>query len=269
MSDEDSHNKIKPCKPAVILVRPQLGENIGTAARAMANFGLNDLRLVAPRDGWPSEDARAAAASADKVIDGARVFASTEEAIADIHRLYATTARPRDMVKAVMTPESAAREGHERIGMGQRVGFLFGAERAGLRNEEIVFADAIVMAPVDPAFASVNLAQAVLLLSYEWMKNEPSPTLGRETAFDGPAKEGLNLRDSRPAGKEALIGFFEHLERELDDAGFLRPPEKRPVMVRSLRNMFQRMGATEQEVKTLRGVVASLTRVHKRGRNVP
>ncbi len=235
----------------------------------MANFGVTDLRIIAPRDGWPSESATAAAAGADHVIDNAQVFDTVAEAVADIHKLYATTARPRDMVKEVMTPEKAARESCAVMQAGQNIGFLFGAERAGLHNDEIAIADTIVMAPVDPNFASLNLAQAVLLMSYEWRKAAAQDTLGRITEFDGPEREGLHLRGSKPASKSDMMGLFEHLETELDESGFLKPPEKRPGMIRNLRNMFVRMGATEQEVKTLRGVVASLTRVHKRRRDMP
>lgn len=269
MDNKDKLSDSKVKTPVVILVRPQLGENIGTSARAMANFGLENLRLVAPRDGWPSDTAKAAAAGADWIIEKTQVFDDVNSAIADLHKLYATTARPRDMVKTVMTPERAAADGHDVMSAGQRIGFLFGAERAGLQNDEIAVSDAIVMAPVNPDFASLNLAQAVLLMGYEWHKFSQSHSLGRKTAFDGPAREGLNMRESRPATKADLAGLFEHLESELDDSGFLKPPEKRPIMVRNLRSMFLRMGATEQEIKTLRGVVASLTRVHKRRRDLP
>lgn len=235
--------------PAVILVQPQLGENIGTASRAMLNFGLSDLRLVSPRDGWPSERARAAASGADIVIDGARLCARTEEAVADLDYVIATTARTRDMVKPVLTPETAAAKLREVIGGGGRAGVLFGPERTGLTNDDVALADAVLMVPVNPAFASLNLAQAVLLIGYEWFK-----------AGDATPAERIDYLQSRPANKEELLGFFEHLERELDRFGFLKPPEKRPSMVRNLRNMFQRAALTEQEVRTLRGVVAALTR---------
>lgn len=268
-TDEKTQEMTEQQCPAVILVRPQLGENIGTAARAMANFGLTELRLVAPRDGWPSESATAAASGADWIVDNAKIFDTVKEAVADLHRLYATTARPRDMVKPIMTPETAAEDALQTIESEQQVGFLFGAERAGLHNDDVAISDVVVMAPVNPKFASLNLAQAVLLMGYEWRRATQNPSLGRKTAFDGPAKEGLNLRESRPATRDEIIGFCEHLERELDDSGFLRPPEKRPIMVRNLRSIFLRMGATEQEIKTLRGVVASLTRTHKRRQNLP
>ncbi len=240
--------------PAIVLVRPQLGENIGTASRAMLNFGLSDLRLVAPRDGWPSDRARAAASGADLVIDRAHLFASSEEAVADLDFVIATTARTRDMVKPVLTPEAAAAKLREAIAAGGRAGVMFGPERTGLENDEVVLADALLMVPVNPAFASLNLAQAVLLVGYEWFK-----------AGDRTAAERIDYLQTRPATKEELLGFFEHLERELDRFGFLKPPEKRPSMVRNLRNLFQRAAMTEQEVRTMRGVVAALTRTHPKG----
>lgn len=246
--------------PAVILVKPQLGGNIGAAARAMANFGLADLRLVAPRDGWPNPDAVATAAGADALLAAARVYETTEAAVADLRYVAATTARTRDSIKPVLTPETAVREVAARSRAGAPCGLLFGPEKSGLDNDHIALCDAIVTAPVDPRFASLNLAQAVLLLGYEWMKQVPGASLGRKTPFDGPAQEGLRAPHTRLATKTELIGFFGHLERELDAAGFLWPPEKRPAMVRNLRNMFQRMGLTEQEVRTLRGIVSSLVR---------
>lgn len=243
--------------PAVVLVRPQLGENIGTAARAMANFGLDDLRLVAPRDGWPSQKARSAASGADWVIDGASVHATTEEAVADLGLVLATTARTRDMVKLVETPKSAVARLAAEISAGRRAGVLFGPERAGLTNEDVALADAILAVPVNPAFASLNLAQAVLLVGYEWFGARAGVT----------PEPVLKLGDTRPATKAELIGFFEHLEGALDEAGFLHPPEKRPSMVLNIRNMFQREGLTEQDVRTLRGVVSALTRDQRRRRN--
>jgi tRNA/rRNA methyltransferase len=235
--------------PAIILVSPQLGENIGTAARAMLNFGLTDLRLVTPRDGWPNERARAAASGADIVIDQAQLHDASAAAVADLDYVIATTARPRDMVKPVLTPETAAAKLREVIGDGRKAGVLFGPERTGLTNDDVVLADAVMMVPVNPAFASLNLAQAVLLLGHEWFK-----------AADATPPERIDYLETRPATKEELLGFFEHLEGELDRFGFLKPPEKRPSMIRNLRNMFQRASMTEQEVRTMRGVVAALTR---------
>lgn len=246
--------------PAIVLVNPQLGENIGFAARAMANFGLEDLRLVAPRDGWPSDKAHAAAAGAAALVERARVFDSVEAAIGDLHYVLAATARPREMVKQVLSPETAAGTLRARGLDAQRTGVMFGAERNGLDNDAIVLADAILTAPVSPDFASLSLPQAVLLLSYEWLKCQRPEALGRATAFDGPAMEGTAAPDTRPATRTELFGLFDHLESELDRAGFLKPPEKRPSMVRSIRNMFHRMGATDQDVRTWRGIVAALTR---------
>ena len=247
--------------PSIILVQPQLGENIGFAARAMANFGLHDLRLVAPRDGWPSEKAEAAAAGAAAIVGAARVYDSVEAAIGDLNFVLAATARPREMVKRVLSPESAARELRARATAAERTGVLFGPERSGLDNDTIALADAILTAPVNPGFASLSLPQAVLLLAYEWLKGEKPDALGRVTAFDGPAQEGLSAPDTRPATRAELVALFEHLEGALDAAGFLRPEEKRPSMVRSIRNMFHRMGATEQDVRTWRGIVSALARL--------
>jgi tRNA/rRNA methyltransferase len=257
--------------PAIILVEPQLGENIGFAARAMANFGLSELRLVEPRDSWPSAKAEAAA-SGSPAVAGALVYATAEAAIADLNFVLATTARPRGMMKEVLTPESAARELSARVGRGERVGVLFGPERTGLDNDQIALADAIVTAPVDPSFASLSLPQSVLLLAYEWLKARQGETsLGRATATDGPAVQGLDISETRPATKDELLGLFQHLEAELDASGFLRPPEKRPTMIRNIRNMFHRMRATEQDIRTWRGIVASLARAHerKRGQSEP
>ncbi len=255
-----NHN---PDAPVIILAEPQLGENVGMAARAMANFGLYQLRLVRPRDGWPSESANKAASGAVFVTQNAIVYETMEEAVGDLSYVYATTARPRDMVKPVVAPETAARQIHERTrASGGRVGLMFGRERSGLENDEIALCDAICMAPVNPDFASINIAQAVLLLGYEWFKQGNNDSLGRVTQFDGLTGEGLgmNAKDTRPATKKELIGFFEHLEQALDASGFLWPPEKRPNMVRNLRHMFQRLQATERDVKSLRGIVASLSK---------
>lgn len=246
--------------PAVVLVHPQLGENIGFAARAMANFGLRDLRLVAPRDGWPNDKAIAAAAVAGPIVERAKLYDTTEAALGDLNFVLATTARPRGMVKPVLSPETGAMALRARAASRERTGVMFGAERSGLDNDSIALADAILTAPVDPAFASLSLPQAVLLFSYEWLKSEEPQGLGRATAFDGPAQEGLSAPDTRPASRAELFGLFEHLEGVLDRAGFLKPPEKRPAMVRSIRNMFHRMGATDQDVRTWRGIVSALAR---------
>jgi tRNA/rRNA methyltransferase len=246
--------------PAIVLVNPQLGENIGFAARAMGNFGLRDLRLVAPRNGWPNDKARAAAAVAGVIVEEARVFDTVEEALADLNFVLATTARPREMVKAVLSPETAAAELRKRAFDDERTGVMFGAERSGLDNDAISLADAILTAPVNPAFASLSLPQAVLLFAYEWLKTDKPHALGRVTSYDGPAVEGIASPGTRPATRAELFGLFDHLEGALDSAGFLKPPEKRPSMVRSMRNMFHRMQATDQDVRTWRGIVSALTR---------
>ena len=246
--------------PAIVLVHPQLGENIGFAARAMGNFGLRDLRLVAPRDGWPNQKARAAAAVAEVIADEARIYDTVEAALHDRQFVVATTARPREMVKPVFSPQSAAGTLRARMGSGQACAVMFGPESNGLDNDCIALADAILTAPVDPGFASLSLPQAVLLFSYEWLKSAEPEGLGRVTSFDGPAREGLEAPGTNPASREALFGLFEHLEQALDEAGFLRPPEKRPTMVRSIRNMFHRMETTDQDVRTWRGIVSALTR---------
>jgi len=228
------------------LIDPQLGENIGMVARAMLNCGLTDLRLVRPRDGWPNPQAVSAASGADIVLDNTRVFETTGEALADLNLVYATTARDRDMTKEMVTPEIAAEE--MRAVGSEGCGILFGREAKGLKNEDIVLANKIVIAPLNPGFTSLNLSQAVLLLAYEWYK----------LADDTPGAE-LRMKDTRPANKQELLGLFEHLENELDSHGFLRVKEKRPVMVQNIRNVFQRANMTEQEVRTFRGVVKSLT----------
>ena len=246
--------------PAIVLVEPQLGENIGFAARAMGNFGLRDLRLVAPRDGWPNEKACAAAAVAEPIASGAKVFETVAAALADCNYVVATTARPREMVKPVFSPETAAANLRKRAQWGERCAVMFGGERNGLDNDSIGLADAILTAPVDPGCASLSLPQAVLLFAYEWMKGGKPEGLGRVTSFDGPAREGLATPGTGPATRASLFGLFDHMEGALDAAGFLRPPEKRPAMVRSIRNMFHRMECTEQDVRTWRGIISALTR---------
>ena len=238
--------------PAIILAEPQLGENIGATARAMANFGLSDLRLVRPRDVWPNPKAQKMAAGADAILDAARVFASVKEAVADLQRVYAATARERAMLKEVVTPEEAARRIRVDAARGARSGILFGAERAGLENDDVALADFIVAIPVKAEFSSINLAQAVIITAYEWFKTgDATPPVRFET------------EPTRPANKEELVAFFEHFERELDGVGFLYPPEKRPSMVRNLRNMWQRAGLTEQEIRSLRGVITALGKQRK------
>lgn len=234
--------------PVIILVEPQLGENIGMVARAMANFGLSELRLVNPRDGWPNEKAIATASKADHVINAVQVFEKLDHAIGDLTFVMATTARERDNFKPVRGPVEAGRALRTRSGAGQRTGILFGREKFGLYNEEVGLADEIVTFPVNPAFASLNIAQAVLLMSYEWMKSGLEQET--DTNFRGP--------ENPPAPKEQLQGLFNHLEDALEARGYFRPKPKKPKMVDNLRAVLTRPGFSEAELKVLRGIVASL-----------
>ncbi len=267
MSENPTQDKMEQSAPSVILVNPQLGENIGTAARAMANFNLTDLRIFDPRDGWPNGRANAAAAKGEFIIDKASVHDKLEDAIGDLNYVYATTARPRDMTKPVMSPDQAANDMHARIEAGQKVGIMFGRERWGLHNDEIALADCMVMAPVDPSYASLNIAQAVLLIGYEWYK-PIAKSFGMGTAeAKAEFQTGLKMPDTRPAEKSELIGLFDHLERELSDGGFFKTEEIRPRMMTNLRNMIGRGELTEQEVRTFRGIISALTRNHRTGKN--
>ena len=241
--------------PTIILVEPQLGENIGMAARAMLNCGLTDLRLVNPRDGWPNESAQAASAGADQVIASTKIFKTTKEAVSDLNLVFATTARKRDMTNRVLTSRSAALEMHNAITtMRGRAGILFGPEAKGLKNEDVTQADAIIMIPVNPLFSSLNLAQAVFVIGYEWYLR---------TIETQSTAELLIPKRSRQANKSELNGIIQHLVDELDQTGFFHVDEKRPVMIRNLRNIFQRACLTEQEARTLRGVISSLTKFHR------
>src|SRR4051812_40377721 len=238
--------------PIVILVEPQLGENIGMAARAMGNFALSRLRLVKPRDGWPNIAAQRAAAGADHILEKVELFDTVEAAVADLDLLFATTARAHDQAKPVMAPEAAAQEIVTHIAAGGGAGILFGRERAGLTNEEVALANRIVTFPVNPGFASLNLAQAVLLMGYEWFK---FATAG-ELPFAMPER-------SERASHHQIDAFFENLVRELDKVEFLRPPEKRDTMLVNLRNIFTRMDPTKQDMHTLHGVVMAIAEGRK------
>ncbi|MDS7597338.1 RNA methyltransferase [Agrobacterium tumefaciens] len=250
MAGTNSELELMAEGPAIILVEPQLGENIGMVARAMANFGLAELRLVKPRDGWPSEKARAAASKADHVIDGTKVFDTLEEAIKDLNFVYATTARERYGFKPVRAPVTAAETLRAKFKAGEKTGILFGRERWGLTNEEVALADEIVTFPVNPAFASLNIAQAVLLMSYEWMKSGMEDL--EDTAFRSV--------EQRPSTKEQVFGLFEHIEEALEARGYFHPPEKKPKMVDNLRAVLSRRGFSEQEISVFRGVINSLDR---------
>jgi len=240
--------------PSIILVRPQLSENIGTTARAMMNCALTDLRLVGPREDWFSERAIAAASGAEKILEAAQVFERTEDAIADLQKVYATTGRNRFMVKPVVTPKQAATEirAHHAVG-DVKTAVMFGPERTGLENDDVALADTVITVPLNPEHFSLNLAQCVLLIGYEWFQ-----------AGDPAEPVSMTKGAAPPATKKDLIGFFEHLERELDDCGFYRVSDKRPGMVRNIRNMFERAELTLQEVRTLHGIVHELVTYRRR-----
>jgi tRNA/rRNA methyltransferase len=235
--------------PAVILSHPQLGENIGAAARAMANFGLTDLRLVKPRHGWPDAKATAMAAGAAKVVEEARVFATLREALADLNLIYATTARERGITKEVLTPAEAAKRLRASSVRGEKTGILFGNERAGLDNDEISLCDCVITTPT-AHFASINLGQAVLLTAYEWF---------RAADKTSPARLEHSPIHRKPTRAE-LVDLFTHLERELEASGFLFPPEKHDAMARAIRATIHRARLTYQEVQTLRGMLVALTK---------
>src|SRR5215813_3079977 len=238
--------------PVVVLVEPQLGDNIGAAARAMANFGLSRLRLVRPRDGWPNARAFVAASGADRILEEATLYDTIEAAIADCTQVLATTARAHDQAKPVISPEEAARAMAPHIAAGEAVALLFGRERYGLENTEVALADAIVTLPVNPAFASLNLAQAVVIVAYEWFKLASGGVL----PFAMPQK-------SEPATREQLLAFFENVERELARVEFFRPVEKNETMMINLRNIFHRMQPTRQDIQTLSGVIMSIAEGRK------
>ena len=237
--------------PVVILVRPQLGDNIGMAARAMLNCGLSSLRLVSPRDGWPNPKAVRAASGADVVLEKATLFDTVAAAVADLERVVATTARNRELTQRILTPRRAASEMRGWIGEGEKVGILFGPERTGLTNDDMVHADTALSIPLNPQFSSLNIAQAVLLVAYEWA-----------VAGEGTPEERMSEHATRPATKDELINLFAHLERALDQSGFLRNKAMRPAMVHNLRAFLQRAAMTEQEVRSFHGVIKYLAK-HK------
>lgn len=241
--------------PINILVEPQLGENIGAAARAMWNFGLERMRLVAPRDGWPNPKAVAMASGAGRVLDAARVFDTTEAAVADMHTVYATTARPRELTKRVLTPKAAMQEAATLIAAGERVGILYGRERTGLENDDVVRARAVVSVPVNPSFGSLNLAQCVLLMAYEW-----------RLTHDETAAEELITNKSETAPGEDVSRVLAHLVGELEAARFFFPDHKRPSMQANLENLFRRAPLTDQDVRTLWGVIRALSEHRERRR---
>ncbi len=238
--------------PIVVLVEPQLGENIGMCARAMGNFGLTRLRIVNPRDGWPNIAAQRAAAGADDILGKAELFETVQAAVADCTLLFATTARAHDQAKPVVGPDQAARDIVAEIGAQGTAAIMFGRERYGLQNEEVALATRIITFPVNPAFASLNLAQAVLLMGYEWFKLATQ----NELPFDMPER-------SERASSHQMQTFFDNLIAELDKVEFLRPPEKRDTMLVNLRNIFSRMEPTKQDMHTLHGVVMAIAEGRK------
>ena len=239
--------------PAVILSRPQMGENVGAAARAMKNFGLSDLRLIAPQCGWPNERAQVLASGAGDIIERARVFDTAAEALADIRLVFATPARGRDILREILTPEAAAQRLRAATKEGLATAILFGGERAGLDNEEMSLADAAITIPT-AEFPSLNLGQAVLLIGYEWLKSADATPASR-----------TRKTAAVPSSRADLIDMFEHLERELDAAKFFYPPEKKEAMVRNIRAMILRSQLNDQEVRTIRGMIVALAKNKWRG----
>ncbi len=240
---------IKPTIPAIVLVRPQMGENIGAAARAMWNFGLDHMRVVAPRDGWPNASAVAMASGAGRLLDEARLCSDVPDALADCDFVFATTARDRDLTKPVFSPEAAMAETAKRISAGQRVAVLFGPERAGLENDDIARANAIVSVPVNPSFPSLNLAQCVLLVGYEWMRQT-----GNVTATDA------GLAGTEWASGSEIEHLATHYEDRMSEAGFFFPAHKENSMKLNLRNMWSRMPLTRADVQMLHGMMRQMVR---------
>ena len=241
-------------QPAFVLVRPQMGENIGAAARGMWNFGLDAMRVVAPRDGWPNERAVALASGAGRLLDAAMLVETTPEAVADCAYVYATTARPRDLTTPVFTPEAAMADARARIAAGERVAVLFGPERAGLENDDIARANAVITVPVNPAFPSLNLAQCVLLTAYEW-RRATAPAEGVTMAWAG----------TEPASGLEVEKLAEHYEAQLDEAGFFFPETKAEGMKLTLRNLWSRMPLSRADVHILHGILRQLVRWKERG----
>ncbi|MEM9617264.1 MAG: RNA methyltransferase [Pseudomonadota bacterium] len=247
VSRKNARDGVSPA-PIFVLVEPQMGENIGAAARAMLNFGVSGLRLVNPRDGWPNAKAGAMAAGAAIVIDHTEVFETLEDAIADCQYVIATTARMRELALPVLPPVEAAANLETRISAGQRCAVVFGGERSGLSSDDVARTDAILSVPVNPAFASLNLSQAVLLIAYEWSR------ASGVAAIENP------MADEAPAKREDLSRFLDRFEASLDAAGYFFPPEKRSGMVRNLRAAFTRAGFTELELSALHGAIKALSR---------
>ena len=241
-------------QPAFILIRPQMGENIGAAARAMWNFGLDHMRIVDPRDGWPSQKAVAMASGAGRLLDEAGLFETTADALADTTFVMATTARSRDLTKPVFSPEHAMAEAAKRIAAGQKVAVMFGPERSGLENEDIIRASAIISVPVNTQFASLNLAQCVLLMSYEWRRQ-----------VSEIAAESMDMTKAEWASGLEVEKLAEHFEQRLDTAGFFFPKTKAASMKVNLRNLWSRMPLTKADVQILHGTMRQMVRWKERG----
>lgn len=241
-------------QPAFVLIRPQMGENIGAAARAMLNFGLDQMRVTGPRDGWPNPRAVAMASGAGRVLDAAQIFDTTAEALADRTFTYATTARPRDITKPVMTPEAAMVDAARRVAAGERVAVMFGPERAGLENDDIVQANVIVTVPVNPEFPSLNLAQCVLLTGYEWQ---------RATGEAEPAR--MEMAGTDWAETHEIEALARHYDARLTEAGFYFPEHKAAHMQRNMRNLWSRMPLTRADVQILHGIMRQMVRWKERG----
>ena len=240
-------------QPAFVLIRPQLGENIGAAARGMWNFGLDRMRITSPRDGWPNSRAVAMASGAGRLLDEAQLFDTTAEAVADCTYVYATTARPRGLTKPVLSPEEALRDAAARTREGQKVAVMFGPERAGMENDDIALANAIINVPVNPEFSSLNLAQCVLLCGYEWRRASTEVVASRmEMAGEW-------------AEQHEVEKLAEHYEERLDEAGFFYPEHKAPSMKLNLRNLWSRMPLTRHDVQMLHGVMRQMVRWKERG----
>lgn len=233
-------------KPVVILVKPQMGENIGAAARAMFNCGLTDLRLVAPRDGWPNERAFAMSSGALDKMPGVEVFDTLEDALADCHYVYVTTARLREMERLVLSPRQTAEDIYQRTAQGQKTALVFGPERAGLSNDDVALSHALINIPMNPDFTSLNLGQAVLIIAYEWFQHNG----------DVDQAEGLSF----PAPHASFVEMCERLESELESRDFFRSPDMKPHTIRNLRTMLARAQMTEQEVRTFHGIISALIR---------
>jgi tRNA/rRNA methyltransferase len=251
--------------PAIILSHTQMGENVGAAARAMKNFGLSELRLIAPKMEWPNDRAQILASGAGEILERTQIYTDAKAALADCQLVFATTARGRDVTREILTPQAAAERLRQASDAGLKTALLFGGERAGLDNDEISLCDALITIPTAPLpqikdseikAGSLNLGQAVLLLGYEWLKSADATPASR-----------IRATIAVPAARQELVDLFEHLERELDAGGFFFPPAKKGAMVRNIRAMILRSGLTDQQARTIRGMIVALVRNKYRGQS--